>query len=115
MCIPFEYEAIAKIIEAKAKAPKKEAPKKEEKSAAKKEEIRPEVKKLKELMKKDNISLNRLIFAVCKKTQDFTATSLEGLDPNFIQNSLIDKWDKFVGYAKKFTEAEVESMEVPFE
>ena len=116
-CIPFEYEAIAKIIEAKAKtaAPKKEKPKKEEKPEAKKEETRPEVKKLSELMEKDGISLNRLLFAVCKKTQNFTATTLEGLDPDFIRNSLIDKWDKFVGYAKKFTEAEVESMEVPFE
>lgn len=115
-CIPFSYEEIAKIIEEKpkkeAKAEKKEAPK--EKKEAKAEEARPEIKKLTELMEKDGISLNRLLFAICKKTQDFTATTLDGLDPEFVQKSLIDKWDKFTGYAKKFTEAEIESMEIPF-
>lgn len=118
-CIPFNYEEIARIIEEKpkkeTKTAKKEAPKEEIKAAEEeKEETRPEVEELKKLMEKDGISENRLLYAVCNKTKDFTSTTVEGLDPDFIRGSLISKWDKFVGYARKFSEADVETMEIPY-
>jgi hypothetical protein len=132
-CIPFDYMEIAKIIEHKADKPKKKAeakketvkaePKKEEAKAeepkAEKPEAeakseRPDIEELKKLMEQDKISENRLLYAIMTKTQDFTPTTLEGLDPQFVTEKLIGKWGGFVKYAKKFTENEVESMEIPY-
>lgn len=143
-CLPFDYSSIAAIIEAKenkreAKAEEKkdkrkaEAEKQEAKTEKKAEETqrtektekaaekaeseaeRPEVEELKKLMEKDGISTDRLLYAYTMKTKDFVPTTLEGLDPGFIRNHLIAKWGGFVKYAKKFTDEEVGSMEIPFE
>lgn len=119
-CLPFEYEAIAKIIEdvpkEKPKVSKKKeaAPKEEPKEKPEKPEDRPEITELKSLMEKDGISINRLLYAVANKTQDFTSTTLEGLDPDFIRESLISKWSGFLKYARKFTDEQISSMEIPF-
>ena len=119
-CLPFIYDSISKLItrkDKKAKAEKKPDPEpaKETPKEEPKEKPRPEIEELKKLMDKDGISINRLLYAVSNKTKDFSATTIEGLDPDFIRKSLIDKWDKFVGYAKKFSDKDVETMTIPFD
>ena len=124
-CLAFSYDEIRKVIEdapasksskKKEKAPEP-APKPEEKKAdpapADPAES-PELVKLRELMEKDGISENRLLHAVFTKSHGFTPCELSGLEPAFIQQSLIDKWDKFVKYARKFTEQDINLQEVPF-
>lgn len=123
-CLPFVYDSISKLItrkDKKAKAEKKPDPEpvketsKETPKEEPKEKPRPEIDELKRLMEKDGISINRLLYAVSNKTKDFSATTIEGLDPDFIRKSLIDKWDKFVGYAKKFSDKDIETMTIPFD
>jgi hypothetical protein len=123
-CLPFSYEEIRNVIEdTQAGSTKKKAPAKKEKEPdpiqeEKKEEPAqtesPELKKLRELMDRDEISENRLLHAIFTKSQGFTPCEIHELDPAFIQQSLIDKWDKFVKYARKFTDADINLQEVPF-
>lgn len=122
-CLTFSYDEIRKVIE---DAPATRSNKKEEKAPAPVTEEKkadpapadpaesPELVKLRELMEKDGISEDRLLHAVFTKSQDFTPCELSGLEPAFIQQSLIDKWDKFVKYARKFTEQDIKLQEVPF-
>lgn len=119
-CLDFDYKAIKDVIEFKdAKPVKEEKPKKEPKKSEPKKAA-PEPKKddvysvLRSLMKKDGISDERLQYAVSTKGAYFNITPIEEYDPEFVQKSLIDKWDGFVKYAKKFTEAEIKAEEVPF-
>lgn len=126
--MPFEYEQIAHLFNAELEQPKKKAAKKEEKpietvpveepKTETKVETKTEepevIKKLRELMEKDGISSDRLEYAVATKGAYFTGVSFTEYDPEFIQNSLIDKWSGFVKYAKKFTEKEINLDEIPF-
>lgn len=109
-CLPFEYEAIKPVIEGM------ETPKKSEKKAEKKEKPvskePEEIKKLKELMEKDGVDEERLIYAVASKGGCFTGEHIEDLDLEFIQKSLIDKWAGFVKYAKKL---DITKDEIPFD
>lgn len=115
-CLPFEYSAIKAVIEGKEDPkPKKEKAKapelvKEEKTAASSE---PEyISKLKELMEKDGINEERLIFAVASKGGCWTGQKITDLEKDFIENSLIAKWSGFSKYAKKL---DITMDEVPFE
>jgi hypothetical protein len=120
-CLPFDYEEIRSIIEgttAQKAEPVKEPEKKETKKAKKEEpktEPAPEepafLTQLKELMKKDDVSEDRLIYAVASKGGCFTGAKITDLDPVFIQKSLIDKWAGFSKYAKKL---DISMNEVPF-
>lgn len=121
-CIPFDYAEIKKIIEPDAKATP--APKKAEKKSEPKQEPKPEpkaktetpkqepkteapkdepehMKKLRELMARDDISEDRLIAACASKGICFTGEKLTVLSEDFIKNSLIAKWAGFAKYAKK--------------
>lgn len=137
-CLPFEYSAIKKVIEGgaeqkpvKEKAPDPESPK-EKKAAKKSEKEAPKeekkeapvevppvisdddselIKKLKALMIKDAVSEDRLIFAAAMKGHCFTGQKLTDLDPEFIENGLINKWAGFVKFAKK---QDISMDEVPF-
>ena len=94
-------------------APKKSEPKKEE-TVAKKETVSEEseqLKKLRELMEKDDIDEDRLIYAVASKGGCFTGESITKLDPEYIQKMLIDKWTGFCKYAKKL---DITMEEIPF-
>lgn len=125
-CLPFEYSAIKKVIEGETEpskkqkeakkeepAPKESEPKKEE-TASKKETVSEEseqLKKLRELMEKDGIDEDRLIYAVASKGGCFTGESITKLDPEYIQKMLIDKWTGFCKYAKKL---DITMEEIPF-
>ena len=122
-CLPFSYDEIRKVIEntsvsgATKKKEKAPAPEQEEKKAdpAPVDPVEaPEIIKLRALMEKDEISDERLLHAIFTKNQGFTPCEVNKLDPEFIQQSLIDKWDKFVKYARKFTEQEIKLQEIPF-
>lgn len=115
-CLPFEYSAIKAVIEGKEDPkPKKEKAKapelvKEEKTAASSE---PEyISKLKELMAKDGIDEERLIFAVASKGGCWSGQKITDLEKDFIENSLIAKWSGFSKYAKKL---DITMDEVPFD
>lgn len=118
-CIAFDYEAIKAVIEDKkvekpAAKKEKAKPKEEPKPEVKEDKEEPEeFKKLKALMERDGISKERLEYAVATKGMYFTQ-QFEEYDLDFIQKSLIDKWDGFVKYAKKFTDKEINMEEVPF-
>lgn len=143
-CIPFEYEEIRHIIEGPGKKTEKAAEKTTEKPEPKKEakpkkaaekkpletseskkpvtEELPEKKKmlspehmeLQELMMRDGISRKRLEYAVATKGAYFIG-DFDDYDPEFIRNSLINKWAGFVRYAKKFTKEEIEAETMPFD
>lgn len=142
-CIPFEYEEIRHIIECPGKKTEKAAEKTTEKPEPKKEakpkkaaekpletpeskkpvtEELPEKKKmlspehmeLQELMMRDGISRKRLEYAVATKGAYFIG-DFDDYDPEFIKNSLINKWAGFVRYAKKFTKEEIEAETMPFD
>ena len=108
-CLDFDYEEIRKVIEPGAEKPKKKAPKAEPKPEQKEEEQpkvdpeadRPEIKKLRERMAQDDISEERLTFAVSMKGQYFSNIPLTDYPAEFIENNLIAKWSGFVKFAKK--------------
>lgn len=125
-CLPFEYEEIKHIVEGNTvkqpepekeveKEPEKKEPKKSKKEAEPKPEPTPEepefIKQLKELMAKDDVSEERVIYAVASKGGCFTGAKITDLDPEFIQKSLIEKWAGFSKYAKKL---DISMDEVPF-
>lgn len=116
-CLPFDYAEIKAVIEGdapKAKKPAKTEPVKAEEPETKEPEKieAPFITKLRELMEKDGIDEDRLIFAVASKGGCFTGEKIENLNPEFIQKSLIDKWPGFVKYAKKL---DISMDEIPFE
>jgi GTPase SAR1 family protein len=116
-CVAFDYAEIKQVIEdkktqtkpaeKKPETPKAEAPKETPKERA-------DIIKLRELMEKDGISENRLLYAVLTKSDDLVPATINELDPEFVQKSLIDKWDKFVKYARKISDKDIESEEIPF-
>lgn len=114
-CLPLDYAEIKAVIEGDAPKPKK-VKKTEEKPAEVTKEpevIEPAfITKLKELMEKDGIDEERLIYAVASKGGCFTGEKIENLNPDFIQKSLIDKWPGFVKYAKKL---DMSMDEIPFD
>jgi hypothetical protein len=114
-CLPLDYAEIKTVIEGDAPKPKK-VKKTEEKPAEVTKEpevIEPAfITKLKELMEKDGIDEERLIYAVASKGGCFTGEKIENLNPDFIQKSLIDKWPGFVKYAKKL---DMSMDEIPFD
>ena len=111
-CVDFDYNTIKEIIEGKAKEPET-VPAKKEKSvkeeaptdtpkAKEPEVIVPEhIKKLKELMAKDGIEEDRLVFALASKGICFTGERLENIDPVFLKENVIGQWAGFSKYAKK--------------
>lgn len=124
-CLPFDYSAIKHIIEEDAPAEKKAKPKKEKASETDVQKNVPTVSesatvpeepecitKLKELMAQSGITEERLIIAVASKGGCWTGQKITDLDPEFIQKSLVDKWDKFSKYAKK---VDISMDEIPFD
>ncbi len=118
-CVAFDYSEIAKIIEEKQEEkkepekkpePVKETPAEEPKEDP--EADRPDLKELRKLMEKDDISEDRLTLAVAMKGAYFSNVPLTTYDPEFVQKSLIEKWAKFVVYAKKIDMNSVN--EIPF-
>ena len=137
-CVAFDYESIRAVIENKKAVTSKpqrknEKPKQETKPEAKeepKQETKPETKPaesepkpeeseviqtLRRLMKNDGISPERLEYAVAMKGAYFSGTPFTDYDPEFIQNSLISKWNAFVKYAKKFKESDINMETIPFD
>lgn len=123
-CVDFDYEAIKSVVETTNEKPKRQTkkpePKKEPEKPAEETAVDQDdpdtvktevVNKLRELMKKDGIESKRLEYAVATKGAYFFGTPFETYDPEFIQKSLIEKWDGFVKYAKKFKKGEIEDLE----
>ena len=139
-CVAFDYESIRAVIEGENKKAvtskpqkKNEKPKSEPKPEPKeepKQETKPETKPaesepkpeepeviqtLRRLMKNDGISAERLEYAVAMKGAYFSGTPFTDYDPEFIQNSLISKWNAFVKYAKKFKDSDIKMETIPFD
>lgn len=109
-CLDFDYKEIEAAITDGGKAPEKTSEKKAEPKPEK-----PDVYQiLKGLMEKDGISEKRLAYAVASKGAYFSNTPIEEYDPEFVKANLIDRWDGFVKYAKKFPDSEIEMGKVPF-
>lgn len=124
-CIDFNYEEIAPIV-AVFKNPASKVQKinqqekkpKEPELSEKKEQLSPEHMELQELMMRDGISRKRLEFAVATKmlkSGDFSDMQFDDYDPEFIRKNLIEKWEGFKKYAKKFTKEQIEKGIAPFD
>ena len=112
-CLSFDYSEISNIIESSTKKKKEEIQKKSEPSVR---------DKLLDLMKESDISAERLEYAIFVKGAYPLGGGLELYSDDFIQGSLIEKWDKFCRYAKKFSQEdidnafkELEDTELPFD
>lgn len=125
-CLPFDYSEIAKIIGEEQKAitskpQRKNQPKEEVKEEPKKEKLSETKTKLLELLKESNMPFKRLEYAIYLKGFHFLGAGINQYTDDFIQDSLIDKWDKFCKYANKFSQEEIddaykqiEDTEMPF-
>lgn len=111
-CLPLDYAEIKSVVEDTSKKNKKtEAKLKPEEVKEEQPSIPEYLAKLKELMAKDEIDEDRLIFAVASKGGCFTGEKIENLNPEFVKKSLLDKWSGFVKYAKKL---DITMEEIPF-
>lgn len=108
-CMSFEYKEIKSVIEDKASTKKEASP---EKPKPVREKVPEYLATLISLMEKDGIDEDRLISAVASKGGCFTGEKIESLDPEFVQKSLIEKWNGFSKYAKKL---DMSMLEIPFE
>lgn len=105
--MPFEYEGIKDIIEKdfdRIAIPVEEEEKEEEKEYKPfedKDDNSELFSKLRENMKKDDISESLLLYICESKGAVSKGGKLEDISPEFVQKMLLDKWDGFAKFALK--------------